>query len=181
MEYRKLISVTGLGGLFELVASKTDGAIVKSLDDKSTKFVSSRQHSFSHLESIEVYTERDNVNLVEVFNAMSESKEPLPAENDPAAVKTYFTKVYPELDFERVYASDMKKMVRWFAILKENGIEIKLREEAEEEIEEAEPVPVAEVKEEKPSAKKTEKKKEAATEEVAPKKKTAPKKKKDGE
>jgi hypothetical protein len=46
MEYTKLISVTGLGGLYELVASKTDGAIVRSLDDKSTRFVSSRMHNF---------------------------------------------------------------------------------------------------------------------------------------
>ena len=112
MEYSKLISVTGLGGLFELVASKTDGAIVRSLDDKSTRFVSSRQHSFSHLESIEVYTVRDNVNLVDIFNAMSESKEALPSEKDPAAIKAYFIKVYPDLDFDRVYASDMKKMVK---------------------------------------------------------------------
>jgi hypothetical protein len=60
MEYSKIIAVTGLSGLFELVGSKSDGAIVRSLEDKSTKFVSSRVHSFSHLESIEVYTERDN-------------------------------------------------------------------------------------------------------------------------
>ena len=46
MEYSKLISVTGLGGLFEMIASKTDGAIVRSLDDKTSKFISSRQHSF---------------------------------------------------------------------------------------------------------------------------------------
>jgi len=187
MEYSKLISVTGLGGLFELVASKTDGAIVKSLDDKSTKFVSSRQHSFSHLESIEVYTQRDNVNLVDVFNAMGASKEALPSEKDPAAIKKYFTKVYPELDFDRVYASDMKKMVRWFDILQKNEVEIKLREEeAEEEVKETEAAPVVEetIKEEKTAPKKSAKKKEAVTEETtakeeaAPKKKTAPKKKK---
>jgi hypothetical protein len=129
MEYSKLISVTGMGGLFELVASKADGAIVRSLDDKSTKFVSSRQHSFSHLESIEVYTQRENVNLVDVFKAMEASNEPLPSEKDASAIKKYFEKVYPEMDFERVYASDMKKMVKWFSVLKNNDIEIKLREE----------------------------------------------------
>ncbi|MFX4827814.1 DUF5606 domain-containing protein, partial [Acinetobacter baumannii] len=42
MEYNKLISVTGMSGLFELVSSKNDGAILRSLDDKTTKFVSSR-------------------------------------------------------------------------------------------------------------------------------------------
>ena len=86
MEYSKLVSVTGLPGLFELLSSKADGGVVKSLEDKSTKFVSSRIHSFSHLESIEVFTTKDNVNLVEVFNAMKESKTKLPADNDAAAV-----------------------------------------------------------------------------------------------
>ena len=129
MEYSKLVSVTGLGGLFELVASKTDGAIVRSLDDKSTRFVSSRIHNFSHLESIEVYTENDNVNLVDVFHAMQNSNETLPDEKDANAVKNYFKKVYPTMDFERVYASDMKKMIKWFDVLKKNDIEIKLSEE----------------------------------------------------
>src|SRR4030095_4133063 len=132
MDYSKLISVTGLGGLFELIASKADGAIVRSLEDKSTKFISSRQHSFSHLESIEVYTQRENVNLVEVLKAMQTSSEPLPSEKDAAAIKKYFHKVYPDMDFDRVYASDMKKMVKWLSLLKKNDIELKLREGEEE-------------------------------------------------
>jgi transposase len=131
MEYSKLISVTGLGGLFELVASKSDGAIVRSLEDKSTKFISSRQHSFSHLESIEVYTQRENVNLVEVLRAMEASGEPLPSEKDAAAIKKYFQKVYPEMDFDRVYASDMKKMVKWLSLLKKNEVQLRLRDEEE--------------------------------------------------
>ena len=106
---------------------------MRSLDDKTTKFVSSRVHNFSHLESIEVYTVRENVNLVEVFQAMEKSKEKLPAENDAKAVKTYFEKVYADMDFDRVYASDMKKMVKWFNILKANQVELKLSEEETEE------------------------------------------------
>ena len=133
MEYSKLISVTGLPGLFELVGSKTDGAIVKSLDDKTTRFVSSRVHNFSHLESIEVYTVRDNVNLTEVFQAMGKSKEALPSDKDTAAVKAYFQKVYPDMDFSRVYSSDMKKMVKWYSIIKENNIDPTLSETEEEE------------------------------------------------
>lgn len=136
MEYSKLISITGLNGLFELVGSKTDGAIVKSLDDQTTKFVSSRVHNFSHLESIEVYTVRDNVNLVEVFQAMGKSKAALPSDKDAAAVKAYFQKAYPDMDFARVYASDMKKMVKWYAILKANNVDPKLSEEPEEDAEE---------------------------------------------
>ncbi len=131
MEYSKLISVTGLSGLFKVLSSKTDGAIVRSLDDKSTKFVSSRVHNFSHLESIEVYTIRENVNLVDVFEAMQKNPAPLPSEKDAAAIKSYFQEVYPDMDFERVYTSDLKKMIKWFGILKANEVEIKLSEQEE--------------------------------------------------
>ena len=151
MDYSKIISVTGLSGLFELVASKADGAVVKSLEDKSTKFVSSRVHNFTHLESIEIYTVKDNSVLADVFKEMKNSKEALPdAKADGAALKTYFEKVYPDLDFERVYASDMKKIVKWYGILTDNNIEIKqpVEEEVEgnsesviEEIKDVTPVP----------------------------------------
>lgn len=153
MEYSKLVAVTGLPGLFELINSKTDGAIVRSLEDKSTRFVSSRIHSFSHLESIEIYTVRDNVNLVDIFNEMDKAGGKLPDEKDPAAVKKYFEKVYPDMDFERVYASDMKKMVKWFEVLKNNNVEIKLTEEPEEETDVPETVAEAPIEEPAPEEK----------------------------
>ncbi len=159
MEYSKLVAVTGLPGIFELISSRGDGAVVRSLDDNKTQFVSGRVHNFSHLESIEVYTQRDNVNLVDVFNAMEKDGGSLPDAKDNNAVKKYFEKVYPEMDFERVYPSDMKKMVKWFDVLKKHKVEIKLTEIPEETEE-----PVEEVKEETPA-------------EVAPKKKTTRKKK----
>jgi Domain of unknown function (DUF5606) len=149
MEYSKIIAITGLPGLFELVSSKSDGGIVRSLDDKSTRFVSSRVHQFSHLESIEVYTTRHNVNLVDILKAMEVSKEKLPDDKDASSLKSYFEKVYPELDFERVYTSDLKKMVKWYSVLAKNQVEIKLPEPvAEEEI-------VPEIKEEEKPVKKS--------------------------
>ncbi len=78
MEYNQLVAVSGLPGLFELVSSKADGGIVRSLEDSSTRFVSTRVHQFSHLESIEVYTIRENVNLVEVFKTMEKASISLP-------------------------------------------------------------------------------------------------------
>ncbi len=133
MEYSKLVAVTGLPGLYELVNSKADGAIVRSLEDDSTKFASSRIHNFSHLESIEVYTIRDNVNLVEIFHAMEKAGGSLPDGKDNTLLKKYFEETYPDIDFERVYASDLKKMVKWFDILKKKNVEIKLSELPEEE------------------------------------------------
>ncbi|MDE1193508.1 MAG: DUF5606 domain-containing protein [Arachidicoccus sp.] len=161
MEYNKIISVTGLGGLYELIGSKADGAIVRSLEDNTTKFVSSRIHQFSHLESIEVFTVRDNVNLTEVFAAIKNSSENLPDYKDANAVKKYLEKIYPDMDFDRVYSSDMKKMIRWYSILKKNNVDFSAKE-YEEAIAENEPAieeAVSVAIEEKPKKKAAPKKK----------------------
>src|SRR4029453_4031203 len=157
MEYSKLVAVTGLPGLFELISSRGDGAVVRSLEDNKTQFISSRVHNFSHLESIEVYTQRENVNLVDLFNAMEKEGSSLPDAKDNDAVKKYFENVYPEMDFERVYSSDMKKMVKWFESLKKHKVEIKLSglpEEKEEAVEEGKKEPVVEKKPKKRATKK---------------------------
>jgi len=132
MEYSKLIAVSGLSGLFELLTSKRDGAIAKSLENDTTQFISSRAHQFSHLESIEVFTTRENVFLAEVFIAMGKSKEALPNEKEPKSVEAYFKKTFPNMDFTRVYPSDMKKMVKWFAQLQKHKVEPTLPEADEE-------------------------------------------------
>ena len=160
MEYSKLVAVTGLPGLYELISSKSDGAVVRSLEDGSTKFAATRSHNFSHLESIEIYTVNENVNLVDIFHAIEKAGGSLPDVKNNDAVKKYFEKVFPDMDFEKVYASDMKKMVKWYDVLKKNNVEIKLSEVPEEE-----PEPVEEVKEPEPVA------------EEKPKKKTTRKKK----
>ena len=178
MEYSRIVAVTGMPGLYEMVSSKSDGALVRSLEDKTTKFVSSRVHNLSHLESIEIYTQQDNVNLVEVFEAMKSSGTALPDVKDNGALKSYFESVYPDMDFERVYASDMKKMVKWFETLEKTGVEYKLTpqeedgEEGEEEVTEEEDA--TEGDDDKAPAKKTAAKKAPAKKAAA--KKTAAKK-----
>jgi hypothetical protein len=179
MEYNRIVAVTGLPGLYEVISSKGDGAVVRSLEDQSTKFVSSRIHNLSHLESIEVYTVKENVSLADVFNAIKESKTQLPDVKDNKAVKKYFEAVYPHLDFERVYASDMKKMVKWFEVLEKNNIDYNSKSAEEQPVEEVNEETVVT---EEPAAKKTkskassESKEETTATEEKPKK-TARKKK----
>jgi hypothetical protein len=150
MEYNRIVAVTGMPGLFEVLSSKSDGAIVRSLDDQSTKFVSSRVHNLSHLESIEVYTIRENASLADVFIAMKENGAGLPDIKDNKALKSYFEKVYPDMDFERVYTSDMKKMVKWYEVLSANNVDFIAKEQETEEPVEA----AAEETAKKPKAKK---------------------------
>lgn len=185
MEYRELVAVTGLGGLYQLMTTKSDGAIVRSVADKATKFISARQHNVTPLESIEVYTTGENVRLHEVFRKMQdhESKTPLvdvkSADNN--AIKSYFKSIFPEFDEDRVYVSDMKKMVKWYEILKANDL-LKFPEEGEATEEAtAEAAPAEAPAEEKPAKKAAKKKAEAepaAEGEEKPVKKAAAKKKK---
>ncbi len=132
MEYREIVAVTGLSGLYQLMATKADGAIVRNVADKTTRFISARQHNVTPLESIEVYTTGDNVRLHLVFMKMLENEAtnaPSAVKiNDNAAIKAYFKGIFPEFDEDRVYVSDMKKMLKWFEILKSNDL---LKEEAE--------------------------------------------------
>ncbi len=192
MEYKEIVSVTGLGGLFHLLTTKSDGAIVRNISDKSTKFISARKHNVTPLESIEVYTTGENVRLHEVFQNMKdiESKTaPVDAKASGDDIRAYFTTVLPEFDHDRVYVSDMKKMLKWYQLLKENDLlnfDVATEEETKEEQPEtlAEEAP-AEEKPKKKAAKKAPAKKKAAAKkaadgekEAAPKK-TAKKKKED--
>lgn len=212
MEYRQIVSVTGLGGLYQLMSTKNDGAIVRSLTDKSVKFVSARIHHITPLESIEIYTTGENVRLHEVLERIKENDGPvkeLNSKKDDKATKAYFKTVLPDFDEDRVYTSDIKKILKWYDILKNNDLlkfeylkaqaeeegatetgepEVKTAVATDETAEEAKPkkkaaakkAAVTEEGEEKP-VKKAAAKKKAATEdgEEKPAKKAAPKKKKE--
>ena len=197
MEYREIVAVTGLSGLYQLLTTKSDGAIVRNVADKTTKFISARQHNVTPLESIEVYTTGENVRLQEVFRKMQENETEIPPVDpkspDTGVIKQYFKSIFPDFDDERVYMSDMKKMLKWYDLLKANDL-LKFEEEkaetAAEETTEPADTAAAEAPAEKPAPaaekpKKTAKKKKAeseaapGTEEAKPAKKSAPKKKKE--
>lgn len=208
MEYRQIVAVTGLSGLYQLMSTKNDGAIVRSLTDKSVKFVSARIHHITPLESIEIYTTGDNVRLHEVLQKIKENDgqiAELNSKKDDKAIKAYFKTVLPDFDEERVYTSDIRKVLKWYDILKKNDLlnfdylkeplqveqpSIEVAPETEANEEEAKPKKKAAAKkaatteegEEKP-AKKTAAKKKATDEggEEKPVKKAAAKKKKEEE
>lgn len=177
MEYKEIVSVTGMGGLFQLLGTKSDGAIVRNIADNSTKFISARVHNVTPLDSIEVYTTEDNVRLQEIFKLMKDSEtkhevlDPKGAGNDD--IKSYFKTVVPDIDEDRVYVSDMKKILKWYTLLNNHDL-LTFEEVTEEE----EPEATEEVAEEKPKKKAATKKKAAEkSDDEKPAKKTAAKKK----
>ena len=126
MEYRQIVSVTGLGGLYQLISTKNDGAILRSLADQSVKFVSARIHQITPLESIEIYTYNENVRLHEVLEGIKRNDEVYEklnvAKADSNTLRSFFREALPEFDEDRVYVSDIKKILKWYGILKANDL-----------------------------------------------------------
>ncbi len=135
MKYNELVAISGLSGLYQLISTKSDGAIVKNLDDQTTKFVPARLHNVTPLDSIEVFTETDNVRLFEVFLDFQKNEASAGSFDmngaDQKAIKNHFGKLFPAYDKTRVYVSDMKKMIKWFAVLKKLDL---LHEESNQEV-----------------------------------------------
>ncbi|MCX8471793.1 MAG: DUF5606 domain-containing protein, partial [Chitinophagaceae bacterium] len=126
MKFQELVSISGMPGLYQLVATKSDGAIVRSIDDNTTKFVAARSHSVTALDGIEVFTTGENIRLFDVFmtmkaNTASAGEFDL-AKADNKAIKAHYGKLFPEFDADRVYVSDMKKMIKWCGILDAKGL-----------------------------------------------------------
>lgn len=126
-----------MGGLFKMESHKPSGLIVTSLTEGWTKFVSNREHLFSPLDNISIYTANDTVELLDVMLKAYEQKSsnpPVDAKSDNATLSAYFEKVLPEYDREKVHISDIKKFIKWFQILDEKGIlATEIEEKAKEE------------------------------------------------
>jgi hypothetical protein len=124
MKLSEIVSVTGLPGLYKASGKRTDGLIVTSLIDGSTKFVSGRVHLFSTLDNITIYTQEGSIELKAALARMKESEAKHPAADlkTDDQFKAYFAAVLPEYDKEKVYASHMKKLVSWYNILNGKGL-----------------------------------------------------------
>jgi hypothetical protein len=119
MDLKDLIAISGYPGLFRFITQGRNAIIVESLEDK--KRISAYSTSkMSTLEEIAVFTENEEMPLAEVLKKMfrySDGKEALPHKSSNEEIKKYFEEVLPEYDRERVYVSDMKKIIHWYNLL----------------------------------------------------------------
>ncbi len=135
MRIKDIVSISGLGGLYKIETQKVNGIIVTSLTEGWTKFISNRQHLFSPLESISIYKSDENAELADVLIEVHKQKDthpPVDANADHKGLREWFDKIVPDHDHDKVYTSDIKKLIKWYEILDEKGViedEIKAREE----------------------------------------------------
>ncbi len=135
MNLKDILAISGLPGLHKMMDSRGNGLLVQGMDGGKTKFYSMRKHQFTPMETVAIYTMSDTIELSEIFQRMLDQV----VENPPAGVKEskekiedYFSSIVPDYDEDRVYVSDMKKVIKWFAILNEKGY-LTMEPEDEEE------------------------------------------------
>ena len=134
MDLRTVLSVSGKPGLFKLIAHQKNGVVVESLLDGKRTAISANAN-VSSLGDIAIYTYEEEVPLRDVFKAMAEvteGKEALSHKSSKDQLEDFFGEVLPKFDQERVYASDIKKVVQWFNILVKNDLLSILEEEGSE-------------------------------------------------
>lgn len=116
-----ILAVSGHSGLFKLVAESKNSIIVESLDTGKRMPVYSTA-KVSALEDIAIYTYEGDIPLKEVFKAISDKEEggeALSPKSSGEELKAYFEEVVPEFDKDRVYVSDIKKVLLWYNSLQQ--------------------------------------------------------------
>lgn len=131
-----ILSISGYGGLFKRIAEAKNNVIVESITTKKRMPVYSTS-KISALEDIAIFTKTGEIPLKEVFKLIFDLEKGGPAINPNLPnpeLKSYFEKVLPEFDKDRVYISDIKKVFTWYNLLLENEL-LKLDEEEPENLE----------------------------------------------
>jgi len=124
MNIEKILSISGKPGLYELKLQTRTGFVAESLTDGKKVTVGLRSN-VSLLSEISVYTYDGEVRLSEVFTAIAAKEDNGPAlshKEDNAKLESYFREVLPEFDEDRVYASDIKKILNWYGMLQARGL-----------------------------------------------------------
>ena len=137
MSLEKILSIGGKPGLFKLITQTRSGFVAESLID-GKKITVGIRGNVSVLSEIAVYTLEEELPLAKVFQKIKEkengSKTAIGHKADKLALEEYFFEVLPNYDEDRVYPSDIKKVIQWYNILHDNDILDFETEEAEESL-----------------------------------------------
>lgn len=122
MDFKDIAAVSGKGGLFKVVKPTKTGVILESLDDSKTKVVTTMNQKVSVLAEISVYStgDEETIPLNVVFSKIKEEFGDDPGvdkNSDPDELKSFLAHILPDYDRDRVYVSDIKKIINWYMIV----------------------------------------------------------------
>lgn len=134
---KEILSISGRPGLQKLISNSSNAIIVESLID-GKRFPAYSNSKIIALEDISIYTENEDLPLKDIFKRIylrEEGKQALSHKEATEKVISYFEEIVPEYDKDRVYTSDMKKIIQWYNLLIDKGM-LSFEEKEEEKKEE---------------------------------------------
>ncbi len=170
---KDILSISGHGGLFKFISQGRHGIIVESLETKKRMNMPATA-KISALEDIAIFTDTEDIALKDVFKAMYEKEEggeAISHKSSAEELKNYFSGILPDYDRDRVYVSDIKKVVQWYNLLHKFEM-LNFDEEEEEKADEDPKADNNDKKENQAEAKKEKEEKTAKKEKPEAKKKT---------
>ena len=134
MSLDKILSISGKPGLHQIVTQTRTGAVVESLIDKKRITVGAHSN-ISILSEIAIYTLTEEVPLKEVLKKIKDKEKAQPTsishKDSKDVLKEFFFEILPDYDEDRVYPSDIKKVVQWYNLLQKNNLLDSLESEDE--------------------------------------------------
>lgn len=129
MEISEIASVSGKSGLYKILKPGKAGVVLESMDASKTKIVAGAAHRVSVLNEISIYTttKEGTVPLIEVLqkiNSQFANDLGVDSESDGKELQAFMKSVLPEFDVQRVYVSDIKKLIKWYGIILKEAPEI---------------------------------------------------------
>jgi len=120
MNLKGLVAVSGKPGLYKIIGQNKSGFVLETLDSQKVKLVVNLSTAkLASLEDITVFGEDDDLKLIDIFEKIVGSDSIPDPKADGQTLRKYFREVAPGHDEDRVYSSDMKKIITWFNIIKE--------------------------------------------------------------
>jgi len=119
MNLKDILAISGKGGLYKFISQGRTGIIVESFEDKKRSVIHTSS-KVSALEDIAIFTETEEVALGKIFDKIHKKengKETIDHKSSSDDLKAFMEEILPEYDKERVYVSDMKKLVQWYNTL----------------------------------------------------------------
>jgi hypothetical protein len=124
MELKKILAITGKPGLYKLIAQSRAGVIVESMEDGKRLPVMASQN-VSTLGDIAIFTETGEKPLADIFRdifTILEGQAAMSHKENASDIMTFFESLVPDYDRDRVYISDMKKVLQWYNTLHKHGL-----------------------------------------------------------
>ena len=138
MDLSKILSISGKAGLYKVVSQLKNAVLVESLTDQK-RFPAFAHEKISSLQEISVYTTGEDRSIKDIFKAIfdkMDGKTAIDPKSDIKGLTSFFLEVVPDYDMERVYISDIRKIISWYNLLLEHNL-LDFTEKEEEKNEES--------------------------------------------